>query len=70
MSVFKPGVSISAMCVMLGNMLTGNVLVFYIADKGHSKNTGDANAVNSQTLRVTREFKKVRLQATDKKSHN
>lgn len=58
------------MSVMLGNMLTGKVLVFYIVDKGHSKNTGDANAVNSQTLRVTREFKKERLQATDKKSHN
>lgn len=54
----KSGVKISAMCVMLGNMLTGKVLVFYLADKGHSKNTGDANAVNSQTLRLTKEFKK------------
>lgn len=69
-SVCKPGVNISATCVMLGNMLTGNVQAFYLANKGHSNNTGDANAVNRQTLRVTREFKKGRLQATDNKSHN
>lgn len=70
MSVCKPGVNISATCVMLGNMLTGKVQVFYLANKGHSNNTGDANAVNHQTLRVMREFKKGRLQATDNKSHN
>lgn len=57
-SVCKPGVNISDTCVMLGNMLTGKVLVFNLANKGHSNNTGDANAVNRQTLRVTREFKK------------
>lgn len=55
---------------MLGNMLTGKVLAFYLANKGHSNNTGDANAVNRQTLRVTRNLKKGRLQATDNKSHN